>query len=221
MQPAGGHADIDVTALGHARMVMEAMLVDGQVVPLLGAGVNLCGGPRTGVATWRVPAPNGQELAALGAQGPGLPADGAERPGCASLSASTSSVAGKRSTGRCTSSSTPTIRRPSSIVPRRDPELIATLERPPRESHLLIVTTNYDDVLERAFTRGGRAVRPRLVRRPRRRRRQVHAPAAGRRAACSSRIPASTSGRSTYAAVGDPEDPRRHRPRRRRERQLS
>ena len=35
--------EIDARVLDHARMVMEAMLVDGEVVPLLGAGVNLCG----------------------------------------------------------------------------------------------------------------------------------------------------------------------------------
>ena len=35
------------------------------------------------------------------------------------------------------------------------PSLIASLERPPRESHLLYVSTNYDDVLERALEEAG------------------------------------------------------------------
>jgi SIR2-like domain len=35
------------------------------------------------------------------------------------------------------------------------PGLIASLRHPPRDTHLLVVTTNYDDVLERAFKAAG------------------------------------------------------------------
>jgi hypothetical protein len=56
--------DFDPSVLGHARMVMDAMLVDGQVVPLLGAGVNLCGRTAGDAFVRGQLLPDGEELAA-------------------------------------------------------------------------------------------------------------------------------------------------------------
>ena len=75
----------------------------------------------------------------------------------------------------------------------------------------LVLTTNYDDVLERAFSGGGGAGRRgRLRDAPGRA--AVRAPEAGRRARADRR-PGDVPRVRARGALGDPEDPRRRRPR--------
>ena len=147
------HPPTDPKALAHARMVMEAMLVDGQVVPLLGAGVNLCG--RRPDQGWRhgESLPNGQELAALLARKvpdypPAVLNDLLRVSQCVDLKRGWKALYGTLHDLFDADYPPTDIHRFLATIPK----LMATLERPPRESHLLMVTTNYDDVLERAFT---------------------------------------------------------------------
>jgi hypothetical protein len=137
-------------------MVMEAMLVDGLVVPLLGAGVNLCGRPPE--AQWRAGEflPDGKELASLLARKvPEYPS-----PMLTDLLRASQCVHLKRGWkalyltlhGLLDADYPPTMLH---HVLARVPRLMAVLERPPRETHLLFVSTNYDDVLERALDEAG------------------------------------------------------------------
>ena len=146
----------DSSALDHARMVAEAMLVDGQVVPLLGAGVNLSGRPRNATFKRGYYLPDGRELAAeLARKVPGYPPTVLQ-----DLLRVSQCVDQKRgwrvlysSLHRMLDADYPATALHCFLadVPKR----IAALEDPPREKHLLIVTTNYDDVLERALDHAG------------------------------------------------------------------
>jgi len=148
--------EIEPSALAHARMVMQAMLVEGQVVPLLGAGVNLCG--RKLGESWEVGhvLPNGEELAALLAvKVPGYPPSVLED--LLRVSQCIDHTRGWRALYQMLhnlfdANYEPTVlHRLLAGIPQR----MAALERPPRETHLLLVTTNYDDVLERALDEAG------------------------------------------------------------------
>jgi hypothetical protein len=151
-----GDGEIDDAILGHARMVMDALLVDGQVVPLLGAGVNLCG-RRVGDRFIRGQClPDGEELAVeLAKKVPSYP-----REVLGDLLRVSQTVEGKRGWqvlyqtlhGLFDHNYPPTDLH--SFIAEL-PKLAAARPEPPRDSHLLIVTTNYDDVLERALTDAG------------------------------------------------------------------
>jgi SIR2-like domain len=149
-------AEIDLSALGHARMVTEAMLVDGQVVPLLGAGANLCGRPAD--ETWRKGQylPNGAELAAvLARKVPNYP------PAVLGDLLRVAQTVGHKRGWKALYTTLHELfddDYPPTELHRflaGLPALMASLERPPREPHLLVVSTNYDDVLERAFAEVG------------------------------------------------------------------
>jgi SIR2-like domain len=148
--------EIDSRALEHARMVMEAMLVDGQVVPLLGAGVNLCGRqPEQGWEAGQV-LPNGEELAALLARKvPGYPPSVLED--LLRVSQCVDHKRGWKVLYMTLHDLFDADYEPSDLhrLLAGMPKLMASLERPPRETHLLLVTTNYDDVLERALNDAG------------------------------------------------------------------
>jgi SIR2-like domain len=146
------HTPLDPKALAHARLVMQAMLVDGQVVPLLGAGVNVCGRPQN--EGWRQGRflPNGQELAAVLARKvpdypPTVLEDLLRVSQCVDLKRGWKSLYGTLHDLFDDDYPPTEVHRFLAGIPK----LMATLARPPRDSHLLVVTTNYDDVLERAF----------------------------------------------------------------------
>ena len=152
MTQAAAHIPLDPRALAHARLVMQAMLVDGQVVPLLGAGVNVCGRPAN--EGWRQGEflPNGQELAAVLARKvpdypPTVLQDLLRVSQCVDLKRGWRSLYG--TLHELFDDDYPPTELHRFLA--GTPKLMAALERPPRESHLLVVTTNYDDVLERAF----------------------------------------------------------------------
>lgn len=132
---------------------MEAMLVDGQVVPLLGAGANLCGRPAQ--ETWRQGRylPNASELAAvLARKVPNYP------PAVLGDLLRVAQTVGHKRGWKALYMTLHDLfddDYPPTELHRflaTLPSLIATLERPPRDTHLLVVSTNYDDLLERAFT---------------------------------------------------------------------
>jgi len=131
-------------------------LIDGQVVPLLGAGVNLCGrhddeGWEDGRAL-----PNGQELAALLARKvPGYPPSVLED--LLRVSQCVDHKLGWRPLYMTLHDLFDRDYEPTALhrLLAEMPKSMASLERPPRETHLLLVTTNYDDVLERALNDAG------------------------------------------------------------------
>jgi hypothetical protein len=147
---------IDPDVLGHAQMVMDAMLVDGQVVPLLGAGVNLCGRTENDRFSRGEFLPNGEELAIeLAKKVPAYP-----REVLGDLLGVSQCVDRKRGWkvlyqtihGLLDHDYPPT---DLHHLLAELPGQIATMAAPPRDSHLLFVTTNYDDVLERALEQAG------------------------------------------------------------------
>lgn len=137
---------------GHYRAVVKA-LVDGRVIPFLGAGVNLCGRP-AGVP-WRQGQylPAGGELAAYLAQSFGYPDDEAVdlvrvSQYVAVMNGSGPLYEGLHALFDADYPPTPLHQLLASL-----PGALRALGYPPR--HQLIVTTNYDDVLERAFRAAG------------------------------------------------------------------
>jgi hypothetical protein len=150
--PGTDDVEFDPSVLGHARMVMDAMLVDGQVVPLLGAGVNLCGRTAGDAFIRGQLLPDGDELAAeLAKKVPAYP-----REVLGDLLRVSQCVQGKRGWqvlyrtlhGLFDHDYPPTdLHTFLAEMPGR----IAAMDQPPRDSHLLFVTTNFDDVLERAL----------------------------------------------------------------------
>ena len=152
MAQVAPHTPIDPRALAHARLVMQAMLVDGQVVPLLGAGVNVCGRPEHESWSQGRFLPDGRELAAVLARKvpdypPTVLEDLLRVSQCVDLKRGWRSLYGTLHELFDDDYPPTELHRLLADIPR----LMRRLERPPRESHLLIVTTNYDDVLERAF----------------------------------------------------------------------
>ena len=137
----------------HYSLVAE-LLGQGEIVPFLGAGANLCDRPDE-TASW---APGEFAPERGGAREDGSPTRAATRTrtstSCASRSTSTRSSARAGCTGTCTRSSTRTSRRP------RLHRLFARLPSVLRKGghpQLLLLTTNYDDLLERAFDEAGEA----------------------------------------------------------------
>jgi hypothetical protein len=143
---------IDPGILGHAEMVAQAMLGDGMVVPLLGAGVNLCGRPADEGFLRGKNLPNGSELAAeLAKKVQRLPP--AILEDLLRVSQCVDHERGWRVLYDTLHQLFDADYPPTSFhrFLARVPKLIAQLPNPPRATHQLIVTTNYDDVLERAF----------------------------------------------------------------------
>jgi hypothetical protein len=150
------HEGINPAVVGHARMVMEALLVDGQVVPLLGAGANLCGRPED--ETWRQGRflPNGSELATILARKvPSYP------PAVLGDLLRVAQTVGYKRGWKALYMTLHELfddDYPPTELHRflaGLPSLMSSLDRPPRDTHLLVVSTNYDDVLERAFDEAG------------------------------------------------------------------
>lgn len=138
----------------HLNLITKA-IVDGRVVPFLGAGVNLCGRPAD--ATWTSQArgylPSGGELATHLASSFGYPAE--EPRDLARVSQYVSVMTG----------SGPLYEELHQLLDGDYPatrlhELLTSLPgrlraHGSKSPHQLIVTTNYDDVLERAFRAAG------------------------------------------------------------------
>jgi hypothetical protein len=131
----------------HLSNLIASRLLEGKVVPVLGAGVNLCGRPPG--ATWRrgTYLPDGRELAEE-LTPPGFP-----EIGCHELTTIAQYIAVLEGEG-------PLYDRLHELLDANYPptslhRFLASLSRRMRESAesecLLIVTTNYDDSLERAF----------------------------------------------------------------------
>jgi hypothetical protein len=139
----------------HYRQVAKAIVLDGRVVPLLGAGVNLCGRPEHG--PWRRDAhylPSGGELAEYLADSFDYP--DASRD-LVRVSQYVSVVLGDaplydelHDVFAAEYEPTP-LHRFLALLP----EIVRRQEPPPRDRFQLIVTTNWDDALERAFGEAG------------------------------------------------------------------
>lgn len=137
---------------GHYRMVAKAF-AEGRVIPFLGAGVNLCGRP-AGVP-WRQGQylPAGGELAAYLAEAFGYPPDEAldlvrVSQYVAVMNGSGPLYEGLHALLDADYPPTPLHQLLASL-----PGVLRGLGYPPR--YQLIVTTNYDDVLERTFRAAG------------------------------------------------------------------
>jgi hypothetical protein len=152
--PPGTDVVID-TLEAHYRQVAKAIVLEGRVVPLLGAGVNLCGRPASGPWARDAPyLPSGGELAehlATSFDYPGSSRD------LVRVSQYVSVVLGDAPlydelhdvfAGQY--EPTPLHRFLASL-----PEIVRRQEQPPRDRFQLILTTNYDDALERAFAEAG------------------------------------------------------------------
>lgn len=152
----------------HYRMLIKA-ITDGRVVPLLGAGVNLCGRPE-GVAFQQGQyLPSGSELAALLAEDFGYSPDGqeVECPHCKEkhrvqypldLLRVTQHIAVMTGSGPLYDELRTLFNADYPPTSLHDffanlPGSLRAKNLPPR--YQLIVTTNYDDVLERAFLAAG------------------------------------------------------------------
>jgi len=149
------HTVIDALE-SHYRQVAKAMIVDGRVVPLLGAGVNLCG--RSEVARWTSGAPflpSGAELAAHLADSFDYPELGTRD--LVRVSQYVAVVLGDaplydelHDVFAAAYEPTPLHRFLANI-----PGIVRQRPLAPRDRHQLIVTTNYDDALEQAFADAG------------------------------------------------------------------
>jgi hypothetical protein len=126
---------------------VSALLMEGEVIPFLGAGANLCDRPDG--ADWEpgVFLPNGTELAEALAQRSGYPV----HPGLDLLRVSqyVDAVFGEGRLYKDLHHLFDADYPPSSLhrFLARMPRMLRESDKPP----LLIVTTNYDDALERAF----------------------------------------------------------------------
>ena len=123
----------------------------GFVVPFLGAGVNLLGRPAGGVLV------TGDRSSRAGGSSPAISpiartfpgsATGSEATSSGSPSTCTSRRAGDPSTTSCTACSTPTTRRDAVHASGPAGPLCCESGHGPIT---LVVTTNYDDALERAY----------------------------------------------------------------------
>jgi hypothetical protein len=138
----------------HLDTIAKA-IIDGRVVPFLGAGVNLCGRPPSAAWTPRQPQylPSGTELATHLAESFGYPAG--EPRELARVSQYVALMTGPA----------PLYDELRSVLDSDYPptalhQMLASLPRILRDKNCaspnqLIVTTNYDDVLERAFMAAG------------------------------------------------------------------
>ncbi len=138
--------------IGHCRMVVRAF-AEGEVVPFLGAGVNLCGRPKDKSFTRGEYLPSGTELSNYLAKACGYPL-----PDVDNLVRVAQYQATMLGPG-------PLYKRLREVFdadyrPTRMHELLARLPKTLEQSvgmarYQLIVTTNYDDALERAFVEAG------------------------------------------------------------------
>jgi hypothetical protein len=136
----------------HYRMLIKA-LIDGRVVPFLGAGVNLCGRP--GDANWQAGnyLPSGSELASYLATNYGYPVADIQ-----DLVRVSQYVAVMSGSGPLYDELHKLFNKdfPPTALHRffaTLPGVLRSKGYPPR--YQLIVSTNYDDVLERAFLAAG------------------------------------------------------------------
>jgi hypothetical protein len=136
----------------HYRMLLKALL-DGRVVPFLGAGVNLCGRPAD--ANWQVGnyLPSGSELASYLATNYGYPVADIQ-----DLVRVSQYVAVMSGSGPLYDELHKLFNKdfPPTALHRffaTLPGVLRSKGYPPR--YQLIVSTNYDDVLERAFLDAG------------------------------------------------------------------
>jgi len=139
----------------HYRQVAKAMILDGRVVPLLGAGVNLCGRPAQ--RSWKRGSrylPSGGELADHLADSFDYPERARD---LVRVSQYVSVVLGDaplyaelHDVFAAEYEPTPLHRFLASL-----PSVVRAREALPRDPYQLIVTTNYDDALEHAFDEAG------------------------------------------------------------------
>jgi len=135
--------------------MVASAFVNGRVVPLLGAGVNLCGHPRTDVWDRRF-LPDGAQLARELALVAPLPKSEAALSDLIQVSQWVSVMAG---TGPLYAQLREVFE--PEYAPTAVHEYLAALPQALRRSdadapqHQVVVTTNYDDVLERAFDAAG------------------------------------------------------------------
>jgi len=139
----------------HYRQVAKAMVLEGRVVPLLGAGVNLCG--RRASDGWGRGTrylPSGAELAEYLAETFDYPDTARD---LVRVSQYVSVVLGDaplydelHDVFAADYEPTPLHSFLASV-----PAVVARQDATPRDRHQLVVTTNYDDALERAFEAAG------------------------------------------------------------------
>ena len=138
----------------HYRLVTKA-IAEGRLVPFLGAGVNLCGRPSG--ERWQRGRylPSGSELADYLAETYGYPASEARDLVRVSQYVAVMTGSGplyEELHGLFQSDYVPTALH---VLLAGLPKLARDKGYAPRVSHQLIVTTNYDDTLERAFRAAG------------------------------------------------------------------
>jgi hypothetical protein len=139
----------------HYRQVAKAMVLEGRVVPLLGAGVNLCGRPENeGWGHGTSYLPSGSELARHLADFFDYPEAGRD---LVRVSQYVSVVLGDAPLYDelhevFAAEYTPT---PLHVFLASVPALVTRQDSPPHDRYQLVVTTNYDDALERAFEAAG------------------------------------------------------------------
>jgi hypothetical protein len=143
---------------GHCHQVAKAMVLDGRVVPLLGAGANLCGrtqamGPWAPGSRWL---PSGAELADHLAAYCDYPDESRD---LGRVSQYVSAVLGDQPLYQELHDLFVADYEPTTLhrFLAEIPAIVRRLPTPPRDRHQLIVTTNYDDALERAFADAGEA----------------------------------------------------------------
>jgi SIR2-like domain len=134
--------------------VAKAMVLDGRVVPLLGAGANLCGRTRTAWAPGSRLLPSGSELADHLATYCSYPDKSRD---LGRVSQYVSAVLGDAPLYHELHELFVAEYEPTSLhrFLAEVPGLVRALPTKPREPNQLIVTTNYDDALERAFIEAG------------------------------------------------------------------
>lgn len=143
---------------GHCQTVAKAMVLDGRVVPLLGAGANLCG--RTAAMGAWAPGsrwlPSGAELANYLADYCDYPEESRD---LGRVSQYVSAVLGDQPLYQELHDLFVADYEPTALhrFLAEIPAIVRGLPVAPRDRHQLIVTTNYDDALERAFNDAGEA----------------------------------------------------------------
>ena len=143
----------------HYSLVAE-LLANGEVIPFLGAGANLCDRPASASFAVGRFAPSGSELAGNLAASSRYP--DSHDLDLLRVSQYVDAVLGEGQLYRYLHQVFDADYPPSSLH-RLFAQLPALLREHDRPQPLL-VTTNYDDLVERALERGGRALRRRLVR---------------------------------------------------------
>jgi hypothetical protein len=140
----------------HCHQVAKAMVLDGRVVPLLGAGANLCGRTRS-TGRWAPGSrwlPSGAELADHLARYGDYPEESRD---LGRVSQYVSAVLGDEPLYQELHELFVADYEPTALhrFLAEVPAIVRALPEQPRDRHQLIVTTNYDDALERAFADAG------------------------------------------------------------------